>query len=405
MNNNIGTSFIKAILLFALFLACQLKSFANDSIHSSAIRTEIEVLIDSFNHQSDELHIITVITNNKQQTQLAGTTNRPKEFLSLKKNLEKNDIVFTDSVRLQSNPALGDKVYGLINVSVANLRSEPLHSAELSTQALLGTPINVLDKKNNWLLVQTPDNYVSWTEESSVTILNRQEMNKWMEARKIVYYQNYGSSYEKADTNSQTVSDVVICNIFEYVSENSKFIQVMYPDKRIAFLKKTDCIDYNKWINLPSPTANDIIKTAKTFTGIPYLWGGTSSKGLDCSGFTKLTFLIYGVIIQRDASQQANYGFISNATTFDKLQPGNLLFFGRKDKDTDKVSITHVAIYTHNNEYIHASGMVSYNSFDSNSPIFSSHRANSFTKSSDYVSAIGTANITKVKNSIFYNKR
>ena len=149
MNNNIGTSFIKAILLFALFLACQLKSFANDSIHSSAIRTEIEVLIDSFNHQSDELHIITVITNNKQQTQLTGTTNHPKEFLSLKKNLEKNDIVFTDSVRLQSNPALGDKVYGLINVSVANLRSEPLHSAELSTQALLGTPINVLDKNNN----------------------------------------------------------------------------------------------------------------------------------------------------------------------------------------------------------------------------------------------------------------
>jgi cell wall-associated NlpC family hydrolase len=323
----------------------------------------------------------------------------------LKKNLEKNDIVFTDSVRLQSNPALGDKVYGLINVSVANLRSEPLHSAELSTQALLGTPINVLDKKNNWLLVQTPDNYVSWTEESSVTILNRQEMNKWMEARKIVYYQNYGSSYEKADTRSQTISDVVICNIFEYISENRNFVKVMYPDKRVAFLKKTDCIDYNKWINLPNPTPADIIKTAKTFTGIPYLWGGTSSKGLDCSGFTKLTFLIHGIIIQRDASQQARHGIISNGVTFDKLQPGNLLFFGRKDKDTDKVSITHVAIYTHNNEYIHASGMVSYNSFDSNSPIFSSYRANSFTKSSDYVSAIGTANITKVKNSIFYNKR
>ena len=204
-------------------------------------------MIDSFNHQSDELHIITVITNNKQQTQLTGTTNHPKEFLSLKKNLEKNDIVFTDSVRLQSNPALGDKVYGLINVSVANLRSEPLHSAELSTQALLGTPINVLDKKNNWLLVQTPDNYISWTEESTVTILNRQEINKWIDTRKVVYYRNYGNSYEKADTRSQTISDVVICNIFENISENRNFVKVMYPDKRVAFLKKTDCIDYNKY--------------------------------------------------------------------------------------------------------------------------------------------------------------
>ena len=172
----------------------------------------------------------------------------------------------------------------------------------------------------------------------------------------------------------------------------------------MAFLKKTDCIDYSKWINLPNPTPADIIKTAKTFTGIPYLWGGTSSKGLDCSGFTKLTFLIYGIIIQRDASQQARHGIISNGVTFDKLQPGNLLFFGEKYKTSGNESITHVAIYVHNNQYIHASGKVGYNSFDKSSPIYSAYRANSFIKASDYISAIGTANITKVKYSDFYNK-
>ena len=92
MNNNIGTSFIKAILLFALFLPCQLKGFANDSIHSSAIRTEIEVLIDSFNHQSDEHYSINAIANEKQQTQLTGTTNRPKDFLTLKESWRKRKI-------------------------------------------------------------------------------------------------------------------------------------------------------------------------------------------------------------------------------------------------------------------------------------------------------------------------
>ena len=398
--NSISHPLIKTILLFTFIMFGHTRTYADNP----TIPIIVQALVDSFNHQSEEHYWINAIANEKQQTQLTGTTNRPKEFLSWKKNLEKKEIEFTDSVRLQSNPALGDKVYGLINVSVANLRSEPLHSAELSTQALLGTPINILDKKNNWLLVQTPDNYVSWTEESTVTILNRQEINKWMDARKIVYYQNYGSSYEKADTRYQTISDVVICNIFEYISENRNFIKVMYPDKRVAFLKKTDCIDYSKWINLPYPTPADIIKTAKTFTGIPYLWGGTSSKGLDCSGFTKLTFLIHGIIIQRDASQQARHGFISNDVTFEKLQPGNLLFFGKKDKSTDKTSITHVAIYIRNNEYIHASGMVGYNSFDSNSPIYSAYRANSFVKASDYISAIGTANITKVKYSSFYNK-
>lgn len=398
--NSISHTLIKTILLFSFIIFGHAQTFAD----TPTIPVIVQALVDSFNRQSDEHYSINAIANKKQQTQLTGTTNRPKDFLTLKESWRKRKIEFTDSVRLQSNPALGDKVYGLINVSVANLRSEPLHSAELSTQALLGTPINILDKKNNWLLVQTPDNYVSWTEESTVTILNRQEINKWMDARKIVYYQNYGSSYEKADTRSQTISDVVICNIFEYISENRNFIKVMYPDKRVAFLKKTDCIDYSKWINLPNPTPADIIKTAKTFTGIPYLWGGTSSKGLDCSGFTKLTFLIHGIIIQRDASQQARHGIISNGVTFDKPQPGNLLFFGKKDKSTDKTSITHVAIYIRNNEYIHASGMVGCNSFDSNSPIYSIYRANSFIKASDYISAIGTENITKVKYSDFYNK-
>ena len=398
--NSISHPLIKTILLFTFIMFGHTRTYADNP----TIPIIVQALVDSFNHQSEEHYWINAIANEKQQTQLTGTTNRPKEFLSWKKNLEKKEIEFTDSVRLQSNPALGDKVYGLINVSVANLRSEPLHSAELSTQALLGTPVNVLDKKNNWLLIQTPDNYISWTEESAVSLLDQQEMNKWIAARKIVYNRNYGNSYEKADTSSQTVSDVVICNIFEYISENRNFIKVMYPDKRVAFLKKTDCIDYSKWINLQYPTPADIIKTAKTFTGIPYLWGGTSSKGLDCSGFTKLTFLIHGIIIQRDASQQARHGFISNDVTFEKLQPGNLLFFGKKDKSTDKTSITHVAIYIRNNEYIHASGMVGHNSFDSNSPIYSAYRANSFIKASDYISAIGTENITKVKYSDFYNK-
>lgn len=398
--NSISHTLIKTILLFSFIIFGHARTFAD----TPTIPVIVQALVDSFNRQSDEHYSINAIANEKQQTQLTGITNRPKDFLTLKESWRKRKIEFTDSVRLQSNPVLGDKVYGLINVSVANLRSEPLHSAELSTQAFLGTPINVLDKKNNWLLVQTPDKYVSWTEESTVTILNRQEINKWVDALKIVYYRNYGNSYEKADTRSQTISDVVICNIFEYISENRNFIKVMYPDKRVAFLKKTDCIDYSKWINLPNPTPADIIKTAKTFTGIPYLWGGTSSKGLDCSGFTKLTFLIHGIIIQRDASQQARHGIISNGVTFDKLQPGNLLFFGKKDKNIDNASITHVAIYTYNNEYIHASGMVGYNSFDSNSPIFSTYRANSFVKASDYISAIGTANITKVKYSSFYNK-
>lgn len=391
-------------LLFAFILIGQMKVFAGDAINIPAISSEIRTQIDSFNNQSGRTFFIDAIINDKQQTQLVGVTNQPKDFLALKDLLKKKKIEFIDSVSLQPNPTLGIEIYGVITVSVANLRSRPYHSAELATQAMLGTPVNILDKTGNWLLIQTPDKYTSWIEESGLTVMNRQAINQWIAARKVVYYKNYGNSYEKADTKSQTISDVVICNVFEYISENKNFVKVMYPDKRIAFIKKNDCIDFNKWVNIPNPTPDDIIKTAKTFTGIPYLWGGTSSKGLDCSGFTKLTFLIHGIIIQRDASQQVNYGNIKENHPFDQLQPGNLLFFGEKDEKTGNESITHVAIYMNNKQFIHASGKVCYNSFDKTSAIFSQYRTDSFVKASDYISTIGTTNITKIKNSVFYNK-
>jgi len=372
------------------------------------INSEIDDFIKDrkVKNSADFIFDLKTVQNKNNAYQLTGVTNQPALYLSLKKILKEKSYDVEDNVRMLPHPALKEGIYGLVSLSVANMRTNPRHPAEMATQALLGTPLNILDKSGGWLLVQTPDNYTAWTEESGVTLMNKAEMNRWIKARKLVYYKLSGWAYETSSNMSQTVSDLVICDVVEYIGETEHFYKTIYPDKRIAYILKSECIEYKKWSNMKNPTPAEIIQTAKKLMGVPYLWGGTSSKGVDCSGFTKLIFLIKGVILQRDASQQANFGkAVEQEDILTHLRPANLLFFGEKKSDKNKERITHVALYIGNGQFIHSSGRVRINSFDPASKIFSEGRKNSLVKAADYVGSIGSTNITKIKNNNFYRLR
>ena len=115
------------------------------------------------------------------------------------------------------------------------------------------------------------------------------------------------------------------------MGEDSDFYLVNYPDGRVAYIKKDEAKLFNDWYNALNPTGETILKTAYRFMGIPYLWGGTSTKGMDCSGFTKTVYYLNGIVLQRDASQQVNTGeLVDTKDGWQNLQAGDLLFFGRK---------------------------------------------------------------------------
>ena len=335
---------------------------------------------------------------------IKGETNLPDAKAELDMTLKEAGLNFTDEIELLPSEKLGGGIYGIINLSVANFRSKPDHPAELVTQAILGTPIKVYKKgEDGYYLVQTPDGYISWLDNDGVQFMNETDLNDWLSSLKIIYTNVYGFSYTEADENSQPVSDLVAGNLLKIMGEDSDFYLVNYPDGRVAYIKKDEAKLFDEWYSALNPTGETILNTAYRFMGIPYLWGGTSTKGMDCSGFTKTVYFLNGIILARDASQQVNTGeLVDTKDSWQNLQAGDLLFFGRKADENRKERITHVAIYIGDGDFIHAAGRVRINSFNPEKSYYSDYRKMGFIRAKRILSSVGKNGIEKILDDNFY---
>ena len=277
---------------------------------------------------------------------------------------------------LPDTQELGEQVYGILNLSVANLRVSPDFSSEMTTQGLLGMPVRVL-QCNGWYRIQTPDRYIAWVHPVAVHRVTRAELKAWNRAPKIVVTSHYGFVYSEPDEQSQPVSDIVAGNRLKWEGSKGSFYQVSYPDGRKGYIHQSLSMPEDKWRSSLKTGADDIIRTARTLMGVPYLWAGTSSKGVDCSGFVRTVLFMHDIIIPRDASQQAYVGeHIDIAPDFSNLQPGDLIFFGRRATSTKKERVVHVAIYIGNKRFIHSQGDVHISSFDPQDELFDAFNLN-----------------------------
>src|SRR5690606_30724286 len=144
---------------------------------------------------------------------------------------------------------------------------------ELSTQATLGTPISVLKENNGWYLIQTPDQYLSWVDAAGIALMDEQAMNNWYSSKKVIFTPLTGHLYENKNEES-LVSDLVAGNILEMVGSASDYTEVKLPDGRTGFVKTQFLTPYEGWIATRSTTPANLIATAKSMMGSPYLWGG-----------------------------------------------------------------------------------------------------------------------------------
>lgn len=300
------------------------------------------------------------------------TTTIPRAWERFQQLLVDNHIADTKvTINLLPDTSVNGNASGIVNLSVANLRVAPRNQAELASQVLLGTPVDLLQKRDGYYRVRTPEGYIAWVSTSSITAKAQLDLKQWKVARKVIFIADYGHSYSAPDEQSLRVSDLVMGNILVEMGKSSGFIRVRYPDGRSAYVKSDLVCPFDEWLDTLTPTADNILDAAKTMMGVPYLWGGTSVKAVDCSGFTKTAYYMNGIIIPRDASQQVLAGQfvdILSADTLDtekalrNLKPADLLFFASGDNRKPDARITHVALYLGDGEFIHSAGTVRINS-------------------------------------------
>lgn len=331
-----------------------------------------------------------------------GETNIPKAKEVLSEKLKELNTSIKLEISELPSEELGDKIFGVVNISVANIRTKPEHSAEMATQALLGTPLKIYKKKGGWFMVQTPDDYIGWLDDDGFSQMNKVEFDIWNNSEKIIVTNKFGFSFSGKDENSVPVSDLVAGNILKFKNVDDSFTEVEYPDGRIAFIPFKHVQNYHSWLKSLEINQKNLISTAKSFMGLPYLWGGTSAKGVDCSGFTKTIYFLNGVLLPRDASQQVNVGeLVDTENGFDNILPGDLLFFGRKADGDKKERATHVGMYIGDTEFIHSSGMVKINSLDSSRENFSEYRFKSFIRAKRIISSLDKNGVKLLSNYLF----
>jgi hypothetical protein len=313
---------------------------------------------------------------------LTGDVDRVEARLDVVRAVERTGAHVTDRINVLPPQQLSNRVWGIACLSVANGRELPDHKAEMGTQVLMGESVRVWKQGTNvnfpWFLIQAPDGYVAWVEGGSIVRCSREQVDAWNRGPLLVLTAFEDRILERPQADAQPVSDVVMCDRLKKTGEEGDWYRVELPDGRAGYLPKKAAQDFDTWKQARRPTADNIERTALGFVGRPYLWGGYSSKGFDCSGFTEQVFYINGIDLVHSAAAQARLGVpVPLDNDLSQLRKGDLLFFGRRARGGRPERITHVGIYLGDKLFIQSSQRVRVSSLDPNSPTREEYRIHS----------------------------
>ncbi len=232
--------------------------------------------------------------------------------------------------------------YGICNLSVIPVRQENSHRSEQISQLLFGEYFQIIESSTLWVKIKNSfDGYVGWIDSKQFLSISEEEFIK-LESSEHYLAKDY---IDMIFDDNNNVIPVTIGSLLPFYSENS----FRLGPKTYNYEGQVEsCSFRNK---------SQLVETAYTYLNAPYLWGGKSPLGIDCSGFTQIVYKMSGIQIPRDAKDQANIGDV--LSFIEESEPGDLAFF-----DDDEGDITHVGIILENNYIIHAYGNVRVDRID-----------------------------------------
>lgn len=303
-----------------------------------------------------------------------------------------------------------EKRWAVVDLSTVYMRAQPDYESALETQELMGTVVEIVGEKGYWREIVSPQPYRAWVTEKGLVEMSDAELEAYRQAPKVMFTDLYGHVYSWPSVKAETVCDLVGGNIMRVIPEvrdmdsagrslkskarKKDWTQVMLPSGKTGWVQSGSIAKHNGFRSIAKGEGNSdsvseqeteqIIAQAVRLAGVPYLWGGMSAKGVDCSGLVRISFLMNGILLPRNASQQIHCGERvrmainkefwndrGNMSAFrtemlartENLQRGDLVFFGTPAmEEGQRDRVTHVGIYLGNGRIIHSSHLVRINS-------------------------------------------
>ena len=239
----------------------------------------------------------------------------------------------------------------IVNTSVANIYESHAFKSQLVTQALLWEKLDVYEKKDDWYKIRQKDGYMGWIHDFYIIDLSVSIYDEPFESAENWYWvKDKFKSLALKDHSNFLISFGSLLPCFE---DKGDFV-TYFPDKEKITIDRGSLLKYNEKYPL-----KDIIPYVLNLIGIPYLWGGKSSFGFDCSGLIQIIYQMAGYLLPRDCSEQVKCDLLTKID-IDNLMIGNLVYFKNNS------NIVHVGMFINKFEYIHSSGCVKINSINSN---------------------------------------
>lgn len=252
--------------------------------------------------------------------------------------------------------------WAVVTLSTSFMRQSPDYESPLENQVLMGALVETFETERYWVKVRAED-YTGWVTDMGLVPLDEAARDVYLEAPKWICVTDRTHIYGEPSAKSQPLSDFSMGNLVRQTGRGSGctcscgrgWVEVMLPDGRTGWVKRNCVEPFGEYMRSRELTADSLLALASRFLGTPYMWGGNSAGTFDCSGLVKLCFLMHGVLLPRNASQQAKCG---ESVPQGQWQPGDLLFFGK----SNPLRVSHVAIYMGEGRIIHASQLVRINS-------------------------------------------